>query len=411
MPGTYSNPPREESPAWPLWHPRSFRALGRIVMVLMWCHSVTASSALGQERWWLMRSLQGSFVGWQLDSRRIEILGWTEGSYTASSASDQNLPLGLNYLANEFALQQNWLRIDRPVDPEGQAMHCGFRSDWILPGTDYRFTLPRGLWNGQLSANDGQPALYGVDAVQFYGEVFVPRVAEGMTVKVGRFFLPYGVETTEAITTPLASRSYGFIYNPFTQFGLLTTTKLNEAWSVVWGLSAGNDVLIDPANEPTLDLGFKWTDPLGHQSVNVFAIVGESRFNVAESFNHPSMVDIVYTRSLTARLNYSGDFIAGYQRDVPDQGTVTWQGLAQYLTYRCSPHLSANTRIELFHDEDGNRTGSEGLYTALTAGLTAQPVPNLIVRPELRCDYNDQSRPFEGEHALFTAAADVIVRW
>jgi hypothetical protein len=63
-----------------------------------------------------MKSLQGTFPGWALDSRRIQISGWTEVSFTASSAARDQLPMGFNYRANEFLLQQNWLRIERPVD-------------------------------------------------------------------------------------------------------------------------------------------------------------------------------------------------------------------------------------------------------------------------------------------------------
>jgi hypothetical protein len=34
----------------------------------------------------------------------------------------------------------------------------------------------------------------------------------------------------------------------------------------------------------------------------------------------------------------------------------------------------------------------------------------IIVRPELRYDFNEESRPFENKHGLFTAASDVILR-
>ena len=77
-----------------------------------------------------------------LDSHRVQISGWTEGSFTASSDRNSNLPLGFNYRANEFLLQQNWLRIERPVVTSGTTEPTfGFRCDTILPGADYRFTL------------------------------------------------------------------------------------------------------------------------------------------------------------------------------------------------------------------------------------------------------------------------------
>ena len=44
------------------------------------------------------------------------------------------------------------------------------------------------------------------------------------------------------------SRSYTFIYNPFTHTGLLTTLKLDDAWSVQNGIVAGCDAFIDPVD-------------------------------------------------------------------------------------------------------------------------------------------------------------------
>src|SRR5581483_8706817 len=61
------------------------------------------------ERWAFMKLLQGSGPGDCLDSQHVQISGWTEVSYTASSDRLSNLPMGFNYLANDFLLQQNWL--------------------------------------------------------------------------------------------------------------------------------------------------------------------------------------------------------------------------------------------------------------------------------------------------------------
>src|SRR5262249_35460331 len=121
--------------------------------------------------WLLMQSLQGTWPGWLLDERRILIYGWTDLSFTASTARDSNLPMGFNHRANESLLQQNWLRIERPVVTSGTTEPTfGFRSDTILPGADYRFTLARGLFSQQLTADHNQPNLYGIDPIQFYAE-------------------------------------------------------------------------------------------------------------------------------------------------------------------------------------------------------------------------------------------------
>ena len=102
-----------------------------------------------------MKALQGTWPGALLDSERMQLLGWIDMSYTASSDRSTNLPMGFNHRANEFLVQQNWVRFERTVVTGGTTEPTfGFRSDWILPGADYRFTVARGLFSGQLTASD-----------------------------------------------------------------------------------------------------------------------------------------------------------------------------------------------------------------------------------------------------------------
>jgi hypothetical protein len=364
------------------------------------------------DRWLLMKTLQGTWPGWLLDDHRLTVSGWTDASFTASSDRASNLPLGFNWRANDFLLQQNWLRIDRAVVTGGTTEPTfGFRSDTILPGSDYRFTVARGLFSGQLTADNGQPNLYGIDPIQFYAEAYFPTVAQGLDVKVGRFFAIYGVEANDAPSNALLSHAYTFIYDPFTHTGVLTTTQLDPSWTVQAGLVLGSDVFIDPADEPTFIGGVKWVQPGQRNSVQVSVIVGSGRFNQERNFHNPEVLDVVIAHKVTGRLTYTFEGLLGYTTHVTDLGTAWWAGQINYLTCDFTPRLSGTTRLEFFDDAQGQRTGFPGLYTALTAGLSFRPLKAVTFRPELRCDYNDESRPFEGRHYLFTAAADVILRW
>jgi hypothetical protein len=362
------------------------------------------------ERWALMKALQGTWPGWLLDGNRLAVYGWTDMSFTASSDSHEQLPMGFNYKANQFLLQQNWLRIERPVDQAATTPTFGFRSDTFV-GTDYRFTVARGLFSGQLTANDGEPNTYGIDPIQLYAEGYFPQVARGLDVKFGRFFAQYGAESNDATQNVLGSRSYTFIYDPFTHTGLLTTLQITPAWSVQNGLVTGSDVFIDPAARPTYIGSVKWAPPNGRDSVLFSVILGPGRFEPERNFNNPEIFDVVFTHKLSGRLTYTLDALFGFQSNVPEIGTATWFSTVHYLTRTLSPRLSATARLEFFDDIDGQRTGFKGLYTALTTGLTFKPHRALWLRPEVRFDYNDESRPFEGKHGLFTADMDVILRW
>jgi len=359
-----------------------------------------------------MQSLQGTFPGWLLDGQRIQISGWTDMSFTASSATHEQLPMGFNFQANDFLLQQNWLRVDRPVVTSGTSEPTfGFRWDTILPGSDYRFTLARGIFDEQLTADHGQPNLYGIDPIQFYAEAYVPTVAAGLDLKVGRFFAQYGAEANDAPSNALGSHTYTFIYDPFTHTGVLGTLKLTDAWTVQAGLVLGSDIFIDAADEPTGIGSIKWAPPSGRDSVLFSVIVGPGRFNQQRDFHNPEIFDLVYTHKINTRLSYTFEGLYGFTTNVPATGFADWAGVVNYLTCDFTPRLSGTTRLEFFDDAQGQRTGFRGLYTDLTAGLSFKPYRWVTIRPELRYDLNTESQPFENHRGLFTAATDIIVRW
>ena len=364
------------------------------------------------DRWLLMESLQGTWPGWLLDSQRLKIYGWTDVSFTASSATESQLPLGLNYRANDFLLQQNWLRFERSVVTSGTTEPTfGFRTDTILPGSDYRFTLARGIFNSQLVANDGGPNPYGVDPVQVYGEAYFPTVASGVDVKVGKIFCQYGIEAIDAPSNELLSHSYTYFYNPFTHTGALTTIRLNDTWSVQAGMMLGCDVFIDPADSPHGMGSVKWAPPNRPDSILFSFIVGSGRFDQVHNFHNPEVFDLVYTHNITSRLHYSFEALYGFTTNVPDIGFANWIGFVNYLTQDFTPRLNGTVRLEIFDDAQGQRTGFAGCYTALTVGAAFKPRRGVQIRQEIRYDHNAESRPFEDRHDLVSAATDIILRW
>jgi hypothetical protein len=362
------------------------------------------------ERWPLMQLLQGTGPGLLLDDNRLRLYGWTDTSFTASSVAPVQLPMGFNYKSNDLLVQQAWVRFELPVDTSAKTPTFGFRTDNYF-GTDYRFTNARGLFSGQLTADNGMPNLYGYEPMQFNCEAYFPDICRGLDVKLGRFYTQIGADSVEAISAPLASRTYNLIYDPYTHTGILSTLKLDSAWTVQSALALGCDVFIDPADTPTYAGSVKWAPPSGRDSVLFSVILCSGRFDQKRNFNNPEVFNLVATHKVNDRLNYILDALFAFQTNVPDMGTVTWFTISQYLIWTLTPRLSATTRLEFFDDPQGQRTGFAGLYTALTTGLTYKPRPWLILRPEVRYDYNDETRPFEGHHGVLTCAMDVVVRW
>lgn len=384
-------------------------------------------------RWLLMKELQGTWAGNLLDGNRMSISGWTLGSFTASSVANQNLPENFNYRANEPIMQQTWLRFQRSVVTTGTVEPTyGFQSDWIF-GTDYRFTLPqRGIWHDQITDRaNGEPNNYGVDPVQFFAEAYYPTIGRGLDVKVGRFYCPCGIESLEATSMPLISHAYTFANGlPFTHTGVLGTLTVTPVWTVQAGLVVGSDLFLDPSDEPTAVLTAQWTQPGGRNIVKGTVVVGPGKFDAERTVNHINIANLDFTHLFNPVLSYNLEVAAGYERHIPDTtdrdgnpvvlGTATWAGVVQYVNYTISPRLAATLRAELFDDPQGVRTlaapgavvtDTKGLYEALTLGYTWKIRPGLILQQELRYDHNGESRPFEGNHSLLTAATGLTVRW
>jgi hypothetical protein len=399
------------------------------------------------DRWHLQRILQGTGPGVFLDTERTAVYGWFEASYTFSSVPRNNLPESFNYHAYEPLLQQAWMRINRSVVTTGTTEPTfGYNID-LLFGTDYRFTLARAIWNKQLTDNKGFPANYGFDPLQFYGEAYFPTVGRGLDVKVGRFYTPYGVESLEAPSTQFMSHSYTFSNrSPFTHTGILATQNLPYNLVAQAGLVLGSDSFIDPADEATFIGTIQYTQPGNRNIVKLTTILDRARFNPNEGFSgiegNPNfnIFDMVWTHNFDSvpRLAYTLETLYGYMTNIPDFlssngvdlipiGKADWAGVVNYLSYTFSPRLIGTTRFEVFDDPQGIRTNTfpgsapdnaKRLYTALTLGVNYKPIRQpsnngiLMIRPEVRYDYNWNSKPFDNaHHGLFTVGTDVILRW
>lgn len=344
--------------------------------------------------------------GQQLLESGWRIYGWTQTSFTTGSVRRSTLPVPFIDRAEKFSLNQNWLHVEKTIDTSKKEVQIGGAVDLILPGTDARFTPARGLLDRQTGTT------YPVDLFQAYVDVFAPNVGpQGTTFRVGKFatFLEY--ETVQGVSTPFISRSYLFQYNPFTHTGGLAITPLNDDWTMTNGLALGNDNFIDPASRLTYLGQLKWAPKDGKTSVAFGTSVTSPRYDAGENFAFYNVYNLQVTHKVTDKLQYVLDTSFSHMDDVPGVGAANWYGFVNYLLYDVTDTLQGKARVELFEDTQGVRTGTAGLYTAVTCGLTWKPTPWLYVMPEVRYDHASRGRPFEGNQDLFTATIGGIVRW
>lgn len=369
-------------------------------------------------KYFVEKLLAGTRAGQLLSDRGIRIYGWTQMSYTASSASKSNLPITFNDRANEFQLNQNFLRIEKAIDTSKKEVQYGWKTEYILPGTDARYSIPRGLFDNQLrNGVNGGPRNYPIDIYQMYGEFFLPNIGEGTTVRVGRFATHCEYELVQGAENPFLSRSYTFQYNPFTHTGVWATTQLNDDWAMSHGAALGSDNFIDPASRLTYLGQLKWAPKDGKTTVLFNAVVTNPKFFVAENFAFYNVYNTQVIHKFTDKFTYVFDAAFSHMDNIPGAGgqpglhSAHWYGFANYFLWQVTDKVASNFRAELFEDEKGVRTGFAGLYTGLTYGLTWTPKDALMIRPFVRYDTNSRSRPFEGDHDVFLAGLDVIVRW
>src|SRR6185312_15274276 len=104
---------------------------------------------------------------------------------------------------------------------------------------------------------------------------------QGLDIKVGRFFTPFGYESLESISSPLVSKSYSFNwYPPFTHFGAMATVTINPKWRFQAGIVNGNDVWIgDPSERPRFLGTLTYTSPNLRDVVTLGTSLGKGRMD------------------------------------------------------------------------------------------------------------------------------------
>jgi hypothetical protein len=179
--------------------------------------------------WPLMKALQGTWYGDLLNGSRTRVYGWLNASGNWSTSKNSNIPSSYWIVPNSFQLDQAILRFERQVDSvQTDHIDVGFRSTFLY-GIDYRHMTAGGWFSDQLLKHN---FLYGFDPTEQYIDVYVPWVAQGMIVRVGRWIACPDIETQFSPDNYLGSHSLLFTFDTYTQTGVMATFMLNKQWMV-----------------------------------------------------------------------------------------------------------------------------------------------------------------------------------
>lgn len=379
-----------------------------------------------------------------LERSPVRVYGWIQNSVTgnpARPADGINFGVNPNDLANQWMGNQYYLIVEKRVD-QGDRIDFGFRFDNLF-GNDWQFNHMHGLFDGAFRLN----SVAGYDPAQLYGEVHLPILTEsGLDVRGGRWYTVTGYEGVPAVSRPLLSVPYMFNYGqPFTHLGVLTTLHLSDRVKLFNGAINGWDRFVNLRYLWGYIGGFSWDSVDGRSHLAFTSVWGPNQFpnflpadtqifptgyvdipslaglpNPGYARNGRTLFTTVVTRSWTDRLTQVVEFVQGWERSIPGLGSNgrnglpasdQWYGIGQWLTYEVAAPFAIVWRAEWFRNVAGSRTGYPGDFYESTLGAVVKPRDRLWIRPEVRFDWSNPSRPFNdgtSRHQL-TIGLDVIL--
>jgi hypothetical protein len=330
-------------------------------------------------------------------------------------ANDQNTPVRFNDQANDYQLNAFYLSLGRAVDTDSCESNFGFQVDMVF-GTDARFTKAAGLdtsWGGN-------NAFYQFAMPQAYVEW---SDGAGLSVKAGHFYTIIGYEV---VTAP-----DNFFYS-HTHTGVLASKDLNDNVSVTGGIVSGWDDFENEDSEYSFLGGVTWTDDCDVTSVALNLIIGDETTTSGQT----SITDrrSMYSLVVSHNLSDCTTFVIQHDRGVQDRHAANggadaqWYGINTYLFHQLSDRVKAGIRYEWFRDDDGTQVaggavGAGGYlapvgahYEAVSAGLNYQINDCLLLRPELRYDWQRGGGAVKAyddgnDNNQFTLGSDLILRF
>jgi hypothetical protein len=375
----------------------------------------------------------------RMECNGTKIYGWIQAGFTANFDSpDDRLNFGTNFnnRSNDVLLNQAYLVLERPLDLEKRRdeVHLGFRLD-TLYGHDAPYFENPGLGFLDNYTGDSLEASrlteMGLGVPQFYADLHTPWLTErGVDFRVGRFFTHMTWELSPATSTYFYSHSYEYFYGmPFTHIGGTATVHLGDTVDFMNGLVRGWDVVFDDTNDNWSYIGSViWNSCDKRGSFAVAWTTGPEQID--NNDNNRTIITAYYTRKFGCRNQWM--FVTGGGLGWEENAaTLTgvqdaeWYSYSNYLFYTVDPRLTLGVRGEYFRDDDGTRTvfansdrggatwnrpGYAESFWGVTLGATWKPYQNLRLRPEIRFDWSNGSRPFNDQADNFqtTAAIDLI---
>jgi hypothetical protein len=238
----------------------------------------------------------------------------------------------------------------------------------------------------------------------FYFNVYIPQVAEGMNIILGRIISLPDIEQQLAPNNLMASHSLVYSFDNYTMWGLWTSTKLSPNWLIQLGLASGVDIAYweveDPGCQLTGSAMLQYISSGGHDSFYIGMNSlnnGKFGFNnlqeCIESYSHK--FNEIWWTTFEAQYMWTRDCTTGPTAKVPIEdgfypvkdGRAYAAGLVNYTMRRMAPNAFLTFRNEYWADPDGYRSGYASSYYEGSIGMQWWPNKLLMLRPEVRYEH------------------------
>jgi hypothetical protein len=366
------------------------------------------------------------FYGWETIGGNLSTSHNTSAKNTAPGPN-ANFPMAYDIRPNRVEQEQFVLYIERMADMN-QTDHIdwGFRIAGVY-GMDYRFMVSRGYLDRQINGNlQAQHNNYaGFDMPMMYFNLYIPQVAQGMNIIIGRIISMPDIEQQLAPNNLMASHSITYSFDDYTLWGIWATIKLNARWTVQTGIACGVDLApwqSDQGRQPTGCLLLQYISPGGHDSFyGGMNSVNDGAFgynNLQECiFSYTHKFNDLWWTTFEFQYMYMRGCTTGPTHEVPFQngfypkkaGFVAEGGLVNYTCRRLANNAFLTIRNEWYDDGQGARTGFASHYYEGSVGITWFPNRLLCIRPEIRYERSMEATAYNNgtRHNQLTFGCDV----
>ena len=387
----------------------------------------------------LMKAIYGGPCGDEIKESRMKVYGWFNSSANWSTNKRSNTPDSYWVAPNRMALDQAALRFERETD-SAQTDHIDFgyrvTGDY---GIDYRYFTAGGWFSDQLLVHN---KLYGWDLTEVYGEIYIPWVAQGMKITIGRWIATPDIETQFSPDNFMGTHSIQFTVDVYTETGIMATVMLNEQWTIQAALHSGADMAPWYAGaEPTGMLGVRWVSrdnndsfytvlnaindahfryfdlrgqPAGHHNYNIIQSTWQHRFS--EKFQ--TRTEGYYMWEFDASVGGTPSigpfqFNSGGGLGPKIPGLSQTYGFLNYTAYELTKSDFIVFRNEWMKDEHGTRYGFAGNYTSHSIGWTHYFNSLFQVRPEIGYYRNYNNPAFDNglKKGMWLVGLDATLRF